>query len=158
MRESVLPFGPSTSREQALSLLQSLRALRNSPAHAHPLWAGQERYRPVTQCTSEDNAPLNYIKSWHDDVFALIRSINQDIANLLERHGVFEQLLHTDLKEFSVFVTELSNGNGTRCILLTWTCRHCRFVQKPARKARQNAGALWIRSPGPTNCRSHTLY
>ena len=71
---------------------EKFRVLRNSLAHAHPLWAGRERYRPVTQCMSEDNAPRNYIKSRHDDVFALIGSINQDIAKLLERRDVFEQL------------------------------------------------------------------
>jgi hypothetical protein len=102
MRAHVFPFRPGTSKEQASTLLQSLRILRNSMAHAHPLWAGAERERPLSHSTSEDNAPLNYIRSRHDDVFALIRGINQEVAKLLERRDIFERLLHTDLSEFSV--------------------------------------------------------
>jgi hypothetical protein len=111
MRENIFPNSPlsAAGKKQALVLLKSLTVVRNSVAHAHPLWAGADESPPRNACRNEGNNQLNYVKSRHCDVYDLITSINPDIAAILRSRDDFSRLLHSDPKTFFSWRTKESD-------------------------------------------------
>jgi hypothetical protein len=113
IRDDIFPHPPfcTAGKKEALVLLKSLGVVRNSVAHAHPLWAGADESPPRNKCRSEGNNQLNYMKSRHSDVYDLITSINPDIAAILSSRDDFTELLHANPKNFFSWSTLVSVGS-----------------------------------------------